>query len=86
MKLLMNILFFITSLTASSQYTYWSKWFEFYNDSMSIDTSNEIVYYTSDNTPQSYVLEMKRDPMLMFYDFVKIRRVRRRKKYKSMNK
>lgn len=63
--------------------TYWQCWFASYGDTLWIDTANEKVFYSLEFTPASYEQKMKRDPMLMFFDFVKVRRVRRRKKYET---
>ena len=86
MKKAITILLIIITTLANSQNRYWPKWFKSYGDSVYIDTVRQKVFYTDYSVPHSYVFRMKTDPMLMLYDFVKIRRVRRRrKKYETYN-
>lgn len=87
MKLITTIIFIAITTILNAQNRYWPEWFESYGDSVHIDTAQQIVFYTDYHIPQSYVFRMKTDPMLMMYEFVKIRRVRRsRKEYETQKK
>ena len=80
MKSITTIILVAITTLMNAQNRYWPEWFKSYGDSVYIDTTQQVVFYTDYKIPQSYVFRMKTDPMLMMYEFVKIRRVRRRRK------